>query len=73
MSVAQLWQGANIISWNKKTYPSAASGVSGNTFDLYVQSVVCLLEMDFARNLWKVVLMGYLSSGKDPIIIFLLT
>lgn len=48
MSVAQLWQGANVFSRNKKTYPCAASGVSWNTFDLHVQSVVCPLGMDIA-------------------------
>ncbi len=41
VSVAQLWQGANVVSWNKKTYPCAASGVSWNTFELHEQSVMC--------------------------------
>lgn len=34
VSVARLWQGADILRRNKKTYPGAAPGVSFTTFDL---------------------------------------
>lgn len=34
VSLAQLWQGADVLRWNEKTHPCAASGVSWNTFDL---------------------------------------
>lgn len=46
VSVAQLWQGVNFFSRNKKTYPCAAPGVSCNAFDRQVQSVVCLSGMN---------------------------
>lgn len=36
VSVARLWQGADVVCRNKKTYPGAAPGVSVTTFDLCV-------------------------------------
>lgn len=37
MSVARLWQGADVVRRNKKTYSGAAPGVSWTTFDLRIE------------------------------------
>lgn len=71
VSMAQLWQGAHIFSWNKKTHPCAASGVSRHNTSYFKKTFYTFYDVDYCqKKSWAPVLtrlMFSISFGSNGI------